>query len=230
MNRIYREKFDFKPDQLSITGYARTDILVNHDFNRTEIIDEIGLDSDKPILLIALTWSHNRYGESSQPFSMKETDFLEKISILAGEFSIQVIYRSHLNSRVAENSRGGNVFIIPSDTYPVTEKLLAVTDVIVSDWSSIMFDYLLLHRPAIFIDRPCPFQKGFTYGPEFRFGPVVNTFDDMKNTINYSLNEPDSYAADYDKRMYAIRKIIYGEYDDGQSTQRCIDEIVNLVH
>lgn len=230
MKRVYIEKYGFKSWQLYVTGYARTDMLVNNDHERSKVMNEIGLDPNKQLLLIALTWSHQRYGESSQPFSMKEADFLKEISLVADEFSLQVIYRSHLNSRVSEDSRGGNVFIIPSNTYPVTEKLLAVTDIIVSDWSSIFFDYLLLHRPAIFIDRPCPFQKGFTYGPEFRFGPVVSTFDDMKNAIRYSLNEQNSYAADYDGQMDAIRKKIYGKYADGHSTQRCVDEIVKLVH
>jgi CDP-glycerol glycerophosphotransferase (TagB/SpsB family) len=61
------------------------------------------------------------------------------------------VIRSHLNARIREREFD-NVLYCPMKTFPDTAGLLQETDLLACDWSSIAFDYLALHRPAIFVD------------------------------------------------------------------------------
>jgi CDP-glycerol glycerophosphotransferase len=121
-----------------------------------------------------------------------------------------------------------NLKEVPLSRYEDTEALLAVTDILVSDWSSIVFDYLLLKRPTLFLHRDDPFQKGFSCGPEYRFGPVINNIDELIAAIEGACDTAD-YLLHWKPIMDATAMELYGSYADGHSTERVVKQLDELL-
>lgn len=230
MREKYTAQFGFRSDRVVITGYPRTDCLVNQQGDTSGVFDNLAIkkSSYKAIILLAPTWTHHRYGQAPDLMNMPETLFLKQFCNAMKKRNILVIYRAHLNAAESDLPGLENLIACPLAKYENTEALLSVTDILISDWSSIVFDYLLLKRPTLFIDRDNPFVKGFTFGPEFRFGPVVNSFDELVDAIDSSL-DISLYMSKWNKKMDEIKIKLYGEYADGKSTKRSVNEILRLV-
>jgi len=104
-----------------------------------------------------------------------------------------------------------------SDIYP----LLPLTDCIITDYSSIYFDYLLINKPVIFF--PYDYKKYIEYDRDLIFdydtmtpGPKCYTQQELHNQIyNIVIKGTDSY---YDRRQ-EIRKIAFDSVD-GQASER----------
>src|SRR5690606_3728458 len=93
------------------------------------------------------------------------------------------------------------------------------------DWSSIAFDFLLMERPTVFLDVPAPFKKGFTLGPEYRFGAVVPDLGAMLHAIELALLAPDDYMARHGAGARNARQEVYGGFADGNATRRCVGRL-----
>ena len=163
MADLYEKKFGFKRQKLKATGYARTDVLVNPGkISRDELMREYDIPvTDRKVILYAPTWKQDDAERSLYPFGMVETEFLRELSQVAEEHSCIFLIRMHMNASQG-SKQSENIYAVPADKYPNTERLLLLTDILIYDWSSIVFDFLLLDRPAIYLDVPPPFRKGFS--------------------------------------------------------------------
>jgi CDP-glycerol glycerophosphotransferase len=195
---------------------------------REEILERLGIPDKKLIAMLAFTWSHDQFGAGDVPFGMDMSHMCQKLQNLADKIDVHFIYRSHLNSMVYEQDYESVTFL-PSSRYPDVEELLFVSDVLVSDWSSIVFDYLVLKRPTIFVDRPCPFTKGFTYGPEYRFGAIIRTMEDLIDEIRNVCESPYEYMNRYSTKMDEVQSEVYGGYADGKASHRCLEWLLEHV-
>jgi CDP-glycerol glycerophosphotransferase len=99
--------------------------------------------------------------------------------------------------------------------------------VLVCDWSSIAFDYLLLDRPTIFLDVEAPFAKGFSLDPSYRFGAIVADMQDLMSRLEQYLTEPDEYRKQFAAKSAEIRQKVYGEFADGISADRCVLQLTD---
>jgi CDP-glycerol glycerophosphotransferase len=226
---IYRDQYGFEPSRIVVTGYARTDRLVHAEGEDPDAIRRrLGLPADAgKLVLFAPTWKQDSSDRSLFPFGIPRDEFCRALSDAAVRLGATVILRTHLNS--GHDGLGGADFPrlmnLPFSEWPDTEELLLVTDVLVCDWSSIAFDYLLLDRPAIFLDVPPPFRKGFTLGPEYRFGDIVAGMDGLIRAIERHVPAPGGYRADFGALARGIRDSVYGEYADGGATNRCVERL-----
>ncbi|NSW76048.1 MAG: CDP-glycerol glycerophosphotransferase family protein [Candidatus Atribacteria bacterium] len=155
-----------------------------------------------------------------QDFSWKAlVDFLEK-------HRIQLVFKPHpFEAQILKN------LPIPSQILLLTEEmleeekidlyeLLNSADVLITDYSSVYFDYLLLDRPIIFIPTDLTLYKkrrGLLLEP-YDFwtpGPKVYSYQDLEKEILEVLDGRDNYK---DQRKI-VRNIVH-LYQDGQSTER----------
>lgn len=223
---LYRSLYEFPADRIVVTGYARTDRLVREKHHPTAAIRErLGLPADAgKVVLFAPTWKQDSEERSLFPFGIESDAFCAALSGLACRLGATVILRTHLNSGpgAVDVSRHARLMSLPYADYPDTEEILLATDVLVCDWSSIAFDFLLLERPAIFLEVPPPFRKGFTLGPEYRYGEVVAGLPAMLAAIEAAVSMPAGYAAKHGERAEAMRQAIYGGFDDGNASARCV--------
>lgn len=214
------------------TGYPRNDILVNSMMQscggNIGSVKEIsyyktkfGLPCDKKVILYAPTWRDNAfYDNASYKFETKmDIGLMEKE--LGDKFTLAVKYHYLVNDNLAQKA---GTFVHVFDAQTDISELYLAADMLITDYSSVMFDYSILKRPMFFYvfdladyrDRVRGFY--FDIGEEAP-GPVVDRTDGLIKAIkNYDYN---SYK---DKYESFCRK--YHGYETGNASKNIVDIII----
>lgn len=229
VKNIYIDKFGFDEDKVYAIGYARTDALLNNSMNTVSIKKELGLPIDSKILLFAPTWQQDDSKRSIFPFGLTKEQFLKEIDELCCNLSAHCILRTHYNMKTPSSlSNFKNVTLSPAIKYSDTESLLYISDILICDWSSIAFDYLLLHRPTIFLDTPAPFNKGFSVPKHFRYGKIVQDMSSFLHYLEQYIKNPESYTNDFSARAREVERFLYDDNADGNVAQRAYCRLISL--
>lgn len=146
---VCSSKYDYKifkrifpsTNNIRTIGLPRNYELIHHLYNRNAIINKLKLDPKKPILLYAPTFREYQKTDSggtyiSEPFSEKARNWLSR--------HYNLLIRGHYFTESIKN----NSFIDVTEYEDVNE-LMYVSDILVTDYSSIMFDYALLGKPIL---------------------------------------------------------------------------------
>ncbi len=140
----------------ALIGYPKLDRLVDGSLDRREIVRNLALDPAIPTVIYAPTWS---------PYSSLNTMGEQIVEQLAAE-GLQVIVKLHDRSYDRRERGSGGIDwaarLSKYDGHPLIRivreadgsPFMAVADAMVSDHSSIAFEYMLLDRPIVVIDRP----------------------------------------------------------------------------
>lgn len=233
VKNLYTKKFGFDKNIVKVLGYTRTDILIDRKLDIKKFKSEIGIPdslSDRKIILFAPTWAQDSKKRNIYPFKINEKIFLEKINELCYQTNSICLLRKHLNTVSKENNYPEYIMDCSYTKHPNTEEILLISDVLVCDWSSIAFDYLLLDRPTIFLDEPAPFKKGFTLDQSYRFGHIVNQFDELELAIEQYLSNPEKYLNSYGDNISEIKSKLYNNLADGHVSTRSIERIKTLIN
>lgn len=220
--RIFRRAFDFHKEILE-TGYPRNDVLFkkNNPEDIKTLREKLGLPIDKRILLYAPTWRDNEfYGIGRYKFNPR-IDF----SMLQNELSHDtvVIVKYHYLASMREDWSTYGDFIRSYDSGQDIASLYLVSDMLITDYSSAMFDYSILHRPMLFYCYDLDEFRDTLRGFYFDFlkeapGPVMKTTEELITAIlTYD-------ASEYHDRYEAFcRK--YNHADDGTASQKIVQLI-----
>ena len=224
---LYEKKFGFSKEKIHVTGYARTDSLIIPQETDEQIREAFGLQhaAGKKLVLFAPTWKQDASDRTLFPFGTNPETFFTEINRLCREHEALPVMRTHINAKLPKNVAPEGIKFLPFDRFPDTEALLQITDILICDWSSIAFDFLLCDRPAIFLDVPAPFSKGFTLSPDFRYGEIVSTFPDLLTALDTYLNLEDDYWEHHRKCHHSIKSRLYDNNADGNSTRNCIERL-----
>ncbi|MFW6271606.1 MAG: CDP-glycerol glycerophosphotransferase family protein [Desulfosalsimonas sp.] len=230
MKWFYINKFGFSEDQVRVTGYGRADRLFLRDYDRGAILEKYGLPDRKTVLL-APTWAQDDKNRSILPFGASMEEFFDALEEVGKRNNAAVIFRTHLNTGDSiKVDRYEHVRVMPSSNYPVAEEFLYISDILITDWSSIAIDYLALKRPTLFLDVPAPFSKGFTLGPEHRFGEIVDSLEKLTMSIEKYINRPEAFLEKYENKINNTIKAAYGSTLDGKARDRYIANLVKLLN
>src|SRR5699024_470555 len=129
----------------------RNDILVNHAQNQpyiNEIKANLNIPLDKKVVLYAPTWRDDEYDEAG---NYQQTVQLE-LTQLRATISDQYIILLRMHSLIA-NKLGLSVYedcIVDVSYYRDISELYLIGDGLITDYSSVMFDYAVLKRPQFF--------------------------------------------------------------------------------
>jgi CDP-glycerol glycerophosphotransferase len=227
--RLYVDQFGFKSSQVRCTGYARSDMLVNDTFDRTAILDSLGIeDRYAAIVTFAPTWKQDDVERDIFPFGMNGREFFSGLNRIGKEHDALFVFRAHLNDDSGGQENFGNIVVRSYADHVVTEETLAVTDILVTDWSSIAFDFLVTCRPTIFLDVPPPFREGFTFDGGYRAGPVVGGYDELLDRLVEYIRDPDAYRLEFSAQLETAMEDAYGNTADGKSCERYLDAVAEL--
>lgn len=233
LKEIYVKKFGFSINKLKLIGYTRTDILVHKNISTLEIKKSIGIPThllDRKIILFAPTWVQDDKHRNIFPFQQDETIFLQRLNQLCMHTNSICLLRKHLNTPIAQQKYPEFIFDCSYAKFPDAESILLISDILVCDWSSIAFDYLLLDRPTIFLDVTAPFSKGFSLNESYRFGHIVHTIEDLFTSLEQYLCYPEQYKQEYEQKSQYIKQKLYDGLADGQVTIRAIKRIQEIIN
>lgn len=142
-SRVYRSSLKYKGEVLEI-GCPRNDILVkNPPETSAQVRRELGIPEDVSILMYAPTFRNKIAGSKISALLSLET-LRTHLESVTGEKWI-CLSRGHMLTKGVNSDAAIDV-----SSYPDTSKLLLITDMLISDYSSIAGDFMLLGRPAIF--------------------------------------------------------------------------------
>lgn len=226
IRQLYVERFGFDPQRVVATGYGRTDVLIHRDAEAEQRMrSALGLRDGDRCVLFAPTWRQDDAKRDIYPFGQHEEVFLGALAAVCERHNAVLLVRKHLNSGGAADAGHASVRMVPSADFPDAESILAISDVLILDWSSIAFDFLVLDRPAIFLDVPPPFAKGFSLGPQYRFGDVVPDMATLLETVDWRLGSPAAYGEARRAEHNRVRAEVYGELADGKASARYVDRL-----
>lgn len=227
---LYVTKFGFDRAILHTTGYARTDVLINKAADCEAVRKRLGIaDPGKKIILFAPTWQQDEKNRSIYPFNTEAGVFLGAIERMCDSLSVVCVFRTHLNTGAETGHGYRNIYFAPHAVFPDTEEILLAGDMLVCDWSSIAFDYLLLDRPTVFLDVPAPFSKGFSLDAGYRFGKIAGDLEEMLSSLELYVKEPGTYWSEYGGQCEAIKRELYDANADGNASGRCYERLMRLV-
>lgn len=228
------------PEKVRFTGYPRTDSLVKSNLNKKEILKKFNINDFNKIAILAPTWEkYKNEVRHLYPFEDNQIKFLDNLNSICVKNKIYFLIRPHkLWDNVdeekqirayIENNKLNNLRYLPFDKYSNVEELLFISDILITDWSSIYSDFSLgNNKLTIFLDVPVPFDGGFNISDKDRDVVVKNNsefFDVLTNSEKYRKNEKRLRMLDLVlEKMYGKDK----KFADGNATDRCIAEILKL--
>lgn len=218
MSDISKRVFEFKGEMLEY-GFPRNDILVNASKeNETirELKKKLNIPEDKKVLLYAPTF------RNTSGFKL-ELDLEKMKENLSDDYVLLV--RLHYFVSKNLDLDGVSDFVINVCDYPDVQELLLLTDVLISDYSSIMFDYANLNKPIVL----------FTYDLEYYRDILRGMYTDLEKEapgklcrtseeVIESLKNLDSYEKEYANQLALFRNK-FNEYETGYAAKSIVKKI-----
>ncbi|EIB25199.1 TPA: CDP-glycerol glycerophosphotransferase family protein [Campylobacter jejuni] len=198
-----------------LSGYPRVDISLNQTKSeKEELRSTLGIPLDKKVILYAPTFRGSFYN-SENISNEKINELYNKVKDNFDEYCL--IYRGHYSVNNNNNILDKNIIIPP--VYIDTNELLGIVDVLITDYSSVLFDFMSLNRPIIFFLYDYDNYKN-NRGLYFDISEISQEYcvatDDIINAlknINYS---KILYLYDQIKDYYIIK-------EKGQATRLVVD-------
>ncbi|MFD5078492.1 CDP-glycerol glycerophosphotransferase family protein [Streptomyces sp. NPDC058371] len=224
--RTLARAFRLQEKTLLRVGYPRNDALVQAKEReersgrreRGPLAAELGIPEDRTVLLYAPTFRQRggRQRRFELPFDV------QRFADTYGDRYVLLVRSHYLNHVVLPPSVRGRVIDVTAhhDMTP----LLALADGLITDYSSVMFDYALLDRPMFFFVYDYEEYVHEGRGTYFDLlerapGPVVRTEDELHAALG-SLDEQIVKYAAARERFVAD----FGEYDKGTAARGIVDQ------
>ncbi|HEY9498112.1 MAG TPA: CDP-glycerol glycerophosphotransferase family protein [Terrimesophilobacter sp.] len=196
-------------------GYPRDDVLVNG--STSDIRARLGIPDGVRVLLYAPTWRDDR------PDHVDHLD-VSRFTEQLGPGYVTLIRGHSRTLQPGEDLRAGGVLDVTS--YPEVSELFLVADALVTDYSSVMFDFSVTGKPIYFftpdLDRYREVLRGFYFDLlPVAPGPVVQTSDELVALVR----NPDAVQAEYAEK-YAAWRERFNPRDDGRAAERVVARLI----
>ena len=207
------------------TGYPRNDILYAP--NKEELIrslrNKLGIPANKKTILYAPTWRDDEYYDKGQyKFALKLD--LNRLKQAIGDEYV-VLLRTHYFIADSFDTTGLEDFAFNFSKYDDVSELYLISDILITDYSSVFFDYANLRRPILFytydLDKYRDLLRGFYLDMELEVpGPLLYTDEEVIHAIKNIDNITEKYQEKYD--------LFYNRFchlDDGHASERIVERV-----
>lgn len=215
-----------KNDIIIEKGYPRNDFLFKYTENDVSDIKKRILGEDiknKKIILYAPTYRANQHESGVGYVYKEEVDFEKMRKKLGDEFII--LFRPHYFVASVFNFEKYKGFVYNASDVDDINDLYVISDMLITDYSSVFFDYANLKRPLIFymydLDYYRDESNGFYFDVEENLpGKIVKTDDDLIDEIIRVSKE-----FKYDKKYEDFNKK-FNYLDDGEASKRVVETVI----
>lgn len=210
---IFKTAFNLSDNQFLKTGIPRTDFFFDKDAMtaaKQEVWDEFPVIRNKKVILYAPTFRRGQL--SGQEITL---DIDKMMASLGSEYVLLIRMHPAVKMNDIDSRLGG---VIDVSTYPNVNHLLVVTDYLISDYSSLPYEFALMNRPQIFYpydlaqyEKESGFWKSYE---EVVPGPIVQSTDEIIELIRndgFDLKRIDDFS------------VRWNRYSIGNSSRALVD-------
>ena len=171
----FESAFQVDARKMIETGYPRNDFVTNVTPEEIEALKvKYKIPTDKKVILYAPTWRDNNFNSKGYVQELK-VDFNKWYEQLGDEFV--VIYKPHYLIVNKHIDKSLNKFLYSINENADINDLYVISDLLITDYSSVFFDYANLNRPVMFY-----MYDVVEYGSEIR-GFYLDIYEDLPGAI-----------------------------------------------
>ncbi|WP_371803554.1 CDP-glycerol glycerophosphotransferase family protein [Candidatus Lokiarchaeum ossiferum] len=210
--------FQVQLSHIFVTGLPRNDYLFNSsDYLIQDLRQKYHIPKNiERIILYAPTYRKTNY-TATFPLSIEEKN---KLNLWLEQNNTVLLCKSHFANKIEIFGESKNIYRI--DKYTQTQELILISDVLITDYSTLFFDFILIDKPVILF----PYDyKEYLINPgiyfdleEIAVGPVAYTNDHLLSAIT-SMGD---WMGQYVDPINNIRNK-YWDYVDGNACERFLD-------
>ena len=217
----YSEAFQMPKDKIKALGLPRMDYYFeNHDLDKLkqDFCKKYDISPDKKIILYAPTFrDEEKYNNVFDYLDLGKFN-----RELGSEYALALRLHPKIKNFYKEDISSDGQYIDVSD-FGSEQELMLISDVLITDYSSIMIEYSVLDKPTVFftydLDYYLANERGFYY--DFKKtvpGPIVRSSDELIDVIKNNR---------FDKSK--ISEFVKSQFDeiDGHSSERVVDYLLN---
>jgi CDP-glycerol glycerophosphotransferase len=219
-----RKAFGYDGEVLE-SGYPRNDLLSSPALDEAgpRVRHQLGIDDGVTTVLYAPTWRDNEVlldPTAEVPLALDPAAFAAAL----GE-QHALLVRSH-NMATGRSRVAATPGVHDVSYHPDINELYAAADVLVTDYSSVMFDYAITGRPIVFypydLERYRDSIRGFYFelDAEDAPGPIVRSQPELLETLARLPGTTQQYA----DRYREFRRT-YNALEDGHATDRVLERL-----
>lgn len=223
--KTFRSCFLYEGEMLEY-GYPRNDILYwpNKDEIAQQLKEKLGIPKDKKTILYAPTWRDDQhYGSGQYKFELALDLKLMKERL---QDDYVVLLRTHHYISDHIDVRGLGDFVINLSSYDDISEIYLISDICITDYSSVFFDYANLKRPILFytydFDKYKNQLRGFYIDMNTEVpGPLLYTSEQVVQAIEDIDEITEEYKERYDQ--------FYDRfccYDDGHASEHVAEAML----
>ncbi|MDK9844886.1 CDP-glycerol glycerophosphotransferase family protein [Staphylococcus equorum] len=218
---IYGEAFGIKDKNVIPTGVPRTDVFFDENYkelSQKRVFSKYPNIKDKNIILFAPTFRGNGHRTAFYPFFKLD---LERLASYAKDNNAVILFKMHplVRNNIKIPKKYEN-YLIDVHDYTEVNDLLFVSDLLISDYSSIIYEFALLKKPMLFyafdLENYIETRDFYINYPEFVPGKIVRNFNDLMKAIENK---------DFEEYKIDLFLNKYFKFLDGKATERLVRNI-----
>lgn len=200
-------------------GYPRNDYLINYKENNIkEIKEKLNIPKNKKVILYAPTFRDNEHDNKIGYTYKINVNFDKLKKMLANDYII--LFRAHYLVANSFDFNKYNDFVYNVSEYDDINELYIISDILITDYSSVFFDYAILKRPIVYYMYDKDMYKNslrdFYISLDTLPGPIVyNEKELIKEIMNIF-----PFKASNEYKLFNKK---YNYLDDGNSSKRVVE-------
>ena len=220
IKKYYAEAFQISENKIKALGLPRMDYYFENNDSKelkNKFCKDYGISPDKKIILYAPTFRDEE--EFNNVFNYFDLEKFNKE--LSDEYVLALRLHPKIKNFYKEDISSKGQYIDVSD-FKNEQELMLLSDMLITDYSSIMIEYAILNRPIVFftydLDNYLSKERGFYYDFEKTVpGPIVYTSDELIDAIKNN---------DFDKSK--ISSFVNTQFNEinGQSSKHVVDYLL----
>lgn len=216
--------FKVPEESIKVTGYPRNDFKKTTDVPIEKLLEKLKEEDTKVGIYMP---THRQQGLSSSTDFL--ADNLEKVNLALKELNSFLLVKVHFYGLGRESIEREDFdriyFLEDKDIEQDIYTILPQTDYLVTDYSSVYFDYLTLDKPVVFL--PFDFEDYLKNDRELYYdyhevtpGPKALNWDETMEHIAEAIDNPDKYRWERGK----VNEM-FNEHGDRKNSKRVFEEI-----
>lgn len=214
--RLLKEKFWYKGEILE-SGIPRSDIFFatdSHKEMKERICKEYEISTGSRLILYAPTFRRNR---SLEPYRIDWSRTITRLRDFYGTENVKILLRLHPNmlNKVDISPLLNDPSVVDVTRYHDMQELLCISEMLITDYSSSMFDFSMLDKPCILYATDIrEYDRGYYFNFEELPYPLAKSQEELESIIK----DFDMEGYRHDVKEFLDNKV--GLFEDGKACRR----------